>query len=173
MKERPEKNYSIEVRRGDDEPVAGFAALLPGAVIIVVNHIVDIIVVPCLSPSPWPPSYPVDWERVHDRDEAARFAFATSCVTVAPSWDAETHMKTASFAELEGAGSTAIWLPALDFSRLLDQLTSDAMRAVPSPRLDDIEGTMLWTLLARLLPVVPSLDAYDREMLCLDTPVTP
>jgi hypothetical protein len=173
MKERPEQNYLIDVRRGDDEPVAGFDEQLPETIVVVINHIVDIIVVPYLSPSPWPPQYPVDWERVHDRDEAARFAFATNSITVAPSWDSDMHMQTASFPELQGSGSTAIWFPVNDYDRLVAELKSDRMREAPAPRLFDLEGTMLWDLLCLHLPRVSSLDAYDRDILCLDQPSSP
>jgi len=170
MKERPEPNYSIDVRRGAPEPIVGFDAFLPGAISVTVNHVMNMVIIPWLSPSPWPPPYPADWERVRTREEAAYFALATHDVAVAPSSDGSARVQLATYSDAPDSPSTAIWLPAEDHLRLVTELAAERFRIDPKPRLFDLEGTAVADLLRRYLPRVPSLDAYSRRILCLPSP---
>lgn len=169
MKESPEPNYSIDVTIGGDEPIAGFNAHLPGSIVVLVNHVVNVIVVPWLAQEPWPPAYPSDWERVGDRDEASRYALATHSVTIAPSPDGVERSETVTFVENPDVTSTAIWLPRAEHSRLVEELKSDVFVRSPAPRLDDIHGTAVWEFLRHRLPRVGSLTDYDRRILCIPT----
>ncbi|MEW6278329.1 MAG: hypothetical protein AB1758_06895 [Candidatus Eremiobacterota bacterium] len=113
---------------------------------------------PHLPDSPWPPPYPGDWNRLTDRDEAARIAFWTSNITVAPSSGDGPPEATARCDDFE---CSAFWLPQQDYS----ELTADLDRILATTgnvRLAAAEGTPLGA--AHVLPR-SRLSDHARRML--------
>ena len=175
MKEYPESNYFLSVSAIGDSSDPQLGRLLPRTYHIEVNLIVDIVIVPWLAASPWPPPYPTDWDHWKDRDEAAWYLFATRVVTVAPTEARETRIQTVIFDEYPDMAHTVFWRPRADYEALLVDVERAYHTDTPdhgSLRLDELAPGPLVEFLTHDLPRA-SLSAYKREILCLDPPSDP
>lgn len=167
MKEQPESNYHLSLSTIDESIDPRLGKLLPRTYRIEVNRVVTIVLLPLAPASPWPPPYPMDWDHWQDRDEAARYLFATNAVSIAPTDDPETQIQSVVFNEYPDLTHTMFWIPKAKHEALL----LDVERAYNSPfpsklRLDDLGAGPLAEFLGRELPRA-SLSTYDRRILCL------
>lgn len=173
MKESLEANYFLKVFSSDVAFGPQLDRLLPRTYLITVNLIARVAIVPWLPASPWPPPYPMDWDHWRDRDEAARWVFATEGVTVAPTEEREVRIQTVSYKEYPETEHTVFWVPRADYEALL----ADVERAYDTPalsklRLDELASCPLAEFLRHQLPRA-SLSPVERKILCLDPPSAP
>lgn len=167
MKEYPEANYFLDVSLVGESIDPALLEFLPGTYLLDVNRVVDVIVIPWLPRAPWPPPFPASFDAWANREEAARFVFATNQISIAPTDGGATRQEVI-FNEHPEMAHTVFWLPRAAFEALL----ADVVRLYPShyrnpSRLGDLQAGPLLGFLQQELPKA-SLHPYARRILCLE-----
>lgn len=122
MKEYPEPNYLLHVSLAGVSIDPALMEHVPRTYRVGVNPLVEVIVIPWLRGTPWPPPYPTDWDHWKDRDEAAQYLFATNDVSIAPTDERGAWSQTVVFPEYPETAQTVFWLPRADFESLLEEV---------------------------------------------------
>ncbi len=161
MKPAPRSDYTIAVRRAEDELLVGYGEFVSRSYLVTLNDFVSVIVVPELPRVPWPPAFPDDWERVRSRAAALAFAFATAMVTIAPAMDDEGSA-VVRFSEAPEMAHAAFWIDAGLHRDLVAEL--ERLCAVARIARSALEGSAVRRVLDEVLPRA-RLDAYERRIL--------
>jgi len=167
MKEQPNSDFLIKVDCLTAADSLELEQLLPTSYQITINHIVSISVTPELAATPWPPSWPDNYDHWDNAARAAEYLFATSDVTVAPGNADEVALKVMDGPELQ---HSAFFLPRAQFDALhrdVESIFKSPVSRAPT-RLSEMADRPLARFLKDELPRAPLSD-YTRRILCLPT----
>lgn len=128
MKEYSEPNYLLKIRELCTEEEPEVARFLSEGWLLVINHITDVVFVPYIPTSPWPPPRPSNLEHARDRDEATRIVLSKSSLVVTP---------TKGYPQIEELGNdnsnrqTIFWVTPEHYSQVSTELLALSERSHP------------------------------------------
>lgn len=168
MKDITDPNYHVRITAAEGAVDPKLGEYLPGSYSIVLNNVVELVILPWLGRSPWPPDFPEAFEAFSTQDEAARYVLATTPVVVAPHDDPHVQVEQVSFPEQPEVVHNVIWIPRGQHQELLRDV--DRVLELPMTdlgyRLDALGSGALSLLLRTHLPCA-MLDEDSSRALAL------
>lgn len=167
MKETPDANYEIEIRRLQGEVDPEVWEHLRDGYVVTLNHYISFVVVSYL-PSPLDPlQYRNELKPVETRDEAAWTVLSTNTLVVSRSSNGGEYVR-----ELRYPGPpdrcTVFYLTPAHFEALVTDIELNlSVRRGRWQRLDEIGTGALHDLLLHHISTAQALTDHERALLCL------
>jgi hypothetical protein len=128
---------------------------------------VQIVFLPILPESPWPPPFPEEFDQYETQEQAIRYIVASTQVVVGPRDKAETRRETVVYEQLSDRVNNAVWIPQGDYDRIaddLEKLMTVDWHADRTLRLTELDDRPLAIFLRREFPLLV-FGEYEREIL--------